>query len=229
VRNDADAAGELAGQAAEKIAAACWILGSRLREREPGHLAAMTRDAVNGYQTGRRREGAPSRPAHRGRAPRGRPSDWTAGTSVSNPSENERVCKVASPNTCSAQGFLLGGVMLPEDEQRQLQEIEQALCRDDPKFVRLMRAGDPWVHSERKLLRGPCSGSLSALACYRPGRSPTASTWRRPAWCSWCCPWCGRWSAGGGTWPGSGRRVPGRGPRRRKARSTGPGRPGGPG
>ena len=59
VRNDADAAGELAGQAAEKIAAACWILGSRLRAREPGHLAAMTRDAVNGYQTRRRREGAP--------------------------------------------------------------------------------------------------------------------------------------------------------------------------
>jgi len=85
VRNDADAAGELAEQAAEKIAAACWIPGSRLRAREPGHLAAMTRDAVNGYQTRRRREGAPSRPAHRRRAPRGRPSDWTAGTSVSNP------------------------------------------------------------------------------------------------------------------------------------------------
>ena len=58
VRNDADAAGELAEQAAEKIAAACWILGSRLRAREPGHLAAMTRDAVNGYQTRRRPEGA---------------------------------------------------------------------------------------------------------------------------------------------------------------------------
>jgi len=169
VRNDADAAGELAGQAAEKIAAACWILGSRLREREPGHLAAMTRDAVNGYQTGRRREGAPSRPAHRGRAPRGRPSDWTAGTSVSNPSENERVCKVASPNTCSAQGFLLGGVMLPEDEQRQLQEIEQALCRDDPKFVRLMRAGDPWVHSERKLLRGALLGLVIGIGLLPAG------------------------------------------------------------
>jgi len=25
---------------------------------------------------------------------------------------------------------------LPEHEQRQLQEIEQALCRDDPKFAR---------------------------------------------------------------------------------------------
>ena len=42
--------------------------------------------------------------------------------------------------------------MLPEDEQRQLQEIEQALCRDDPKFVRLMRAGDRRVHYGRKLL-----------------------------------------------------------------------------
>ena len=43
--------------------------------------------------------------------------------------------------------------MLPEDEQRQLQEIEQALCRDDPKFGRRMRASDPRVHYERKLLR----------------------------------------------------------------------------
>jgi len=40
---------------------------------------------------------------------------------------------------------------LPEDEQRQLQEIEQALCRDDPRFVRLMRAADPRVQYERKL------------------------------------------------------------------------------
>jgi Protein of unknown function (DUF3040) len=53
-----------------------------------------------------------------------------------------------------AQGFLLGGVVpLPEHEQRQLQEIEQALYRDDPKFGRLMRAGDPRVHYERKLMR----------------------------------------------------------------------------
>jgi len=41
---------------------------------------------------------------------------------------------------------------LPEDEQRQLQEIEQALCRDDPKFARLMRATDLRVRYERKLI-----------------------------------------------------------------------------
>ena len=40
---------------------------------------------------------------------------------------------------------------LPEDEQRQLQEIEQALYRDDPKFGRLMRATDPRVQYERKI------------------------------------------------------------------------------
>jgi DUF3040 family protein len=40
---------------------------------------------------------------------------------------------------------------LPEDEQRRLQEIEQALYRDDPKFVRLMRATNPRVQYERKL------------------------------------------------------------------------------
>ena len=43
--------------------------------------------------------------------------------------------------------------MLPEDEQRRLREIEQALYRDDPEFGRLMRAGDPRVHYERKLMR----------------------------------------------------------------------------
>ena len=43
--------------------------------------------------------------------------------------------------------------MLPADEQRQLQEIERALYRDDPKFGRRMRASDPRVHYERKLLQ----------------------------------------------------------------------------
>ena len=43
--------------------------------------------------------------------------------------------------------------MLPEDEQRQLQEIEQALYRDDPKFGRRMRASNPRVHYRRKLIQ----------------------------------------------------------------------------
>ena len=42
---------------------------------------------------------------------------------------------------------------LPEHEQRQLQQIEQALCRDDPKFGRRIRASDPRIRCERKLLR----------------------------------------------------------------------------
>ena len=42
---------------------------------------------------------------------------------------------------------------LPEHEQRQLQQIEQALCRDDPKFGRLMRASDPRVRYERRLMQ----------------------------------------------------------------------------
>ena len=41
---------------------------------------------------------------------------------------------------------------LPEDEERQLQEIEQALYRDDPKFGRRMRASDPQVRYKRKLI-----------------------------------------------------------------------------
>lgn len=42
---------------------------------------------------------------------------------------------------------------LPEHEQRQLQEIEQALYRDDPKFGRRMRASDPQAHHARKLIQ----------------------------------------------------------------------------
>ena len=41
---------------------------------------------------------------------------------------------------------------LPEDEQRQLQEIQQALCRDDPQFARLMRGGDPHVRYKPNLM-----------------------------------------------------------------------------
>jgi len=42
--------------------------------------------------------------------------------------------------------------MLPEDEERQLREIEQALYRDDPKFRRRMRTSDPQVRYKRKLI-----------------------------------------------------------------------------
>jgi Protein of unknown function (DUF3040) len=42
---------------------------------------------------------------------------------------------------------------LPEDEKRQLQEIERALCRDDPKFARLMRVGDPRPRYKSKLMQ----------------------------------------------------------------------------
>jgi hypothetical protein len=42
---------------------------------------------------------------------------------------------------------------LPEDEQRQLREIERALYQDDPKFARRIRAGDPRMRSKRALLR----------------------------------------------------------------------------
>ena len=48
--------------------------------------------------------------------------------------------------------FFMGGVVpLSEHEQRQLEQIEQALYRQDPKFGRLVRASDPRVHYKRKL------------------------------------------------------------------------------
>src|SRR5260370_32951945 len=46
----------------------------------------------------------------------------------------------------------MGGVVpLSEHEQRQLEQIEQALYKEDPKFGRLVRSRDPRVHYKRKL------------------------------------------------------------------------------
>ena len=46
----------------------------------------------------------------------------------------------------------MGGVVpLSEHEQRQLEQIEQALYREDPKFGRLVRSSDPRVHYKRRL------------------------------------------------------------------------------
>ena len=42
---------------------------------------------------------------------------------------------------------------LSEHEQRQLEQIEQALYREDPKFGRLVRSSDPRVHYKRKLIQ----------------------------------------------------------------------------
>jgi len=44
-------------------------------------------------------------------------------------------------------------VPLSEHEQRQLEQIEQALYRQDPKFGRLVRSSDPRVHYKRKLVQ----------------------------------------------------------------------------
>ena len=42
---------------------------------------------------------------------------------------------------------------LSEHEQRQLEQIEQALYREDPKFGRLVRSSDPRVHYKRKFVQ----------------------------------------------------------------------------
>jgi hypothetical protein len=48
----------------------------------------------------------------------------------------------------------MGGVVpLSEHEQRQLEQIEQALHREDPKFGRLVRLSDPRVHYKRKFVQ----------------------------------------------------------------------------
>jgi Protein of unknown function (DUF3040) len=45
----------------------------------------------------------------------------------------------------------MGGVVpLSEHEQRQLEQIEQALYSEDPKFVHAVRSSDPRVHYKRR-------------------------------------------------------------------------------
>ena len=71
---------------------------------------------------------------------------------------------------------------LPEDEQRQLQEIEQALYRDDPKVVRLMRATDPRVQYERKLMHALLWGRDWRWPAHGRGGRPPCLPGGRPAW-----------------------------------------------
>jgi DUF3040 family protein len=46
-----------------------------------------------------------------------------------------------------------GTVPLSEHEQRQLEQIEQALYSDHPRLARIMRAKDPKVHYRRRLVQ----------------------------------------------------------------------------
>jgi hypothetical protein len=48
----------------------------------------------------------------------------------------------------------VGGVVpLSEHEQRQLEQIEQALYSEDPKFVHAVRSSDPRVHYKRRAVQ----------------------------------------------------------------------------
>ena len=117
---------------------------------------------------------------------------------------------------------------LPEHEQRQLQDIERALYRDDPKFVRLMCATDPRVQYERKLrhaLLGVVIGAglLAAGAVTHRVYLEAAGVVIVLLSLVWAVVSWRRYVA---------RVRPARSgcrPRRRRARSAGPGRPGGPG
>jgi hypothetical protein len=65
--------------------------------------------------------------------------------------KRNRVCEVKITAHVPAAMFMGGVVPLSEHEQRQLEQIEQALYREDPKFGRLVRSSDPRVHYKRKL------------------------------------------------------------------------------
>jgi hypothetical protein len=50
-------------------------------------------------------------------------------------------------------GFKGGVVPLSEHEQRQLEQIEQALYREDRRLARLVRSSDPRVHYKRRVVQ----------------------------------------------------------------------------
>jgi hypothetical protein len=57
----------------------------------------------------------------------------------------------------------LGGVVpLSEHEQRQLEQIEQALYREDRRLVRLVRSSDPRVHYRRRVAEALVGLALGA-------------------------------------------------------------------
>jgi hypothetical protein len=117
---------------------------------------------------------------------------------------------------------------LPEDEQRQLQEIERALYEDDPKFARRIRAGDPRVRSKRTLLRvllGVVIGAGVLPAGAVTHRAYLEAAGLAIVLLSLVAAVVSRRRDLGGAGP----RVRGRGPGRRRARNAGPGRAGGPG
>jgi hypothetical protein len=57
----------------------------------------------------------------------------------------------------------MGGVVpLSEHEQRQLEQIEQALYRDNRRLGRLVRASDPRVHYKRRVVQAVSGFAIGA-------------------------------------------------------------------
>jgi hypothetical protein len=57
----------------------------------------------------------------------------------------------------------MGGVVpLSEHEQRQLEQIEQALYREDRRLGRLVRSSDPRVHYKRRLVQAASGFAVGA-------------------------------------------------------------------
>jgi DUF3040 family protein len=59
-------------------------------------------------------------------------------------------------------------VPLSEHEQRQLEQIEQALRAGDPRFADAVHAADPRVHYKRRVIAA-AAGFVSAPGCCSPG------------------------------------------------------------
>jgi Protein of unknown function (DUF3040) len=91
---------------------------------------------------------------------------------------------------------------LPEDDQRQLQEIERALYADDPEFARRIRVGDPRVRYKRTLVQGGTSAACTRRHQIRvPGARPDAASEGPVTWLQESAP-AAQQARHGADWPG---------------------------
>ena len=74
---------------------------------------------------------------------------------------------------------------LSEHEQRQLEQIEQALYREDRRLARLVRSSDPRVHYRRRVAEALVGLALGAAMIAVFGIGPVDIRLADPAKPSW--------------------------------------------
>jgi hypothetical protein len=80
------------------------------------------------------------------------PAQASPSTERAGPRILDRARPFGSAITSGRRELLGGTVPLSEHEQRQLEQIEQALYAEHPRFAKAVRAADPRVHHRRRVV-----------------------------------------------------------------------------